>query len=455
MNRREFLAMAAGSLLPTKSAIAQESAKADITLRIGPLDLEIAPKRVIKTIGYNGSVPGPVLRMTEGRPVTIDVFNDSAAPELVHWHGLFIPSNVDGSMEEGTPMIAPKGHQRYSFTPRPAGTRWYHTHTFAGRNLKKASYTGQFGVLLIDSAEDRGAYDQEVILALHGWDPYMTSMDDGSLEVAYRWHTINSHCLGSGEPVRVKQGQRVLFRIVNASATGSHRLALSGHRMTVVALDGYAVPTPHAVDVIDLAPAERADVLVEMNQPGVWILGEVDEKTRQSGLGIVVEYSDRKEASKWLDPPVSAWDYTVFGKPAAATEADERIPLVFKAKWMGNKWEDHWTINGKEFPHTDTIAVKSGARYRLVFDNQSDDAHPVHLHRHAFELVSVAGKQTAGVMKDVVMCPARKQVEAQFVADNPGPTLFHCHQQFHMDFGFMALMEYDGAKAPAASMRHA
>jgi FtsP/CotA-like multicopper oxidase with cupredoxin domain len=58
-------------------------------------------------------------------------------------------------------------------------------------------------------------------------------------------------------------------------------------------------------------------------------------------------------------------------------------------------------------------------------------------------------------MKDVVMCPARKQVEAQFVADNPGPTLFHCHQQFHMDFGFMALMEYDGAKAPAASMRHA
>ena len=136
------------------------------------------------------------------------------------------------------------------------------------------------------------------------------------------------------------------------------------------------------------------------------------------------------------------WDYTVFGRPASVPEPDERIPLVFRAKWAGNRWVDHWTINGKEFPKTDPILVRNQGLYRLIFDNQSDDTHPVHLHRHAFELVKVAGKPTAGVVKDVVVVPPRKQVEVQFRADNPGPSLFHCHMQFHMDNGFMALVRY-------------
>ena len=455
MDRRTFvgscLAPGVLSLASNRAACAQEAA-ADYTIHIGAVDVEIAPRRIIKTIGYNGSVPGPVLRMTEGKPVTIDVFNDTATPELVHWHGLFIPPEVDGSVEEGTPAVAPKSHRRYSFTPRPPGTRWYHTHTYAGRNLHKGTYTGQFGLLVVTPRNDAARYDQEVLLALHGWDPYFTSMGDGSLEVSYNLHTVNSHSLGAGEPVRVKQGQRVLFRIANASATGAHRVALAGHRMTVVALDGNAVPTPRSVDAIDLAPAERVDAIVEMNNPGVWILGDTDEKVRRSGLGIVVEYAGRSGDPQWTAvPEMPVWDYTVFGRDGAAAEPDERMPLVFKAKWAGNKWVDHWTINGKEFPHTDPIRVKEGRRYRLIFDNQSDDQHPVHLHRHAFELVNVGGKPTAGVMKDVVMCPPRRTVEVQFVADNPGATLFHCHQQLHMDFGFMAMVEYEGYKMPPMS----
>ena len=103
MNRRDFLAAAGGAYLSSLSCQAQEAGKADFTVRIGAVNLEIAPRRVFKTIGYNGSVPGPLLRMTEGQPVTIDVLNETSTPELVHWHGLFIPSEVDGSAEEGTP----------------------------------------------------------------------------------------------------------------------------------------------------------------------------------------------------------------------------------------------------------------------------------------------------------------------------------------------------------------
>jgi len=86
--------------------------------------------------------------------------------------------------------------------------------------------------------------------------------------------------------------------------------------------------------------------------------------------------------------------------------------------------------------------VHQGRRYRLIFDNQSDDAHPLHLHRHSFELTKVKGKSSSGIKKDTVMVKRGSQVEVDFVADNPGASLLHCHQQLHMDFGFMTLVKY-------------
>ena len=439
MNRREFLALTAAP------AFAQQS-KPDATLRIAPVELEIAPGKIVKTVGYNGSSPGPLLRFPEGRPVTIEVHNQTSIPELVHWHGLWIPSSVDGSMEEGTPMIPARGVARYTFTPKPAGTRWYHTHTMAGRNLNRASYTGQFGFFYIDAKEEPGAFDAEVFLALHGWDPYFTTMGDeeGGLEVAYKHFSINSHALGHGEPIRVKPGQRVMFRILNASATDYHRLGLAGHSFQVVALDGNRVPAPTLMEAIELGPAERVDAIVTMNHPGVFILGEIDDKIRAAGLGVVVEYAGRSGEPQWSLPGPWRWDYTKFGTAAESAAVDSTIPMVFKQKFAGSRWVDHWSVNGAEFPKSKPIRVEANKRYRLVFDNQSDEAHPVHLHRHSFELTKVAGVETRGVMKDVVVVPARKQIEADFVANHPGPTLFHCHQQMHMDYGFMAMIEYSG-----------
>jgi len=422
------------------------SPKADITIRISPVEIEVAPRKIIKTTGYNGSAPGPVLRLREGQPVTVDVFNETKIPELVHWHGLFIPSEVDGSEEEGTPIVPSGGVRRYSFFPRPSGTRWYHSHVHAGRDMKRATYTGQFGFLYVEPKEEPGQYDAEVFLALHGWDPYLSSQGgDGSLDAVYPVYSINSHALGSGDPVRVKEGQKVLFRILNASATQQHRIALPGHKFKVVSLDGNAVPVAREVDVIEMGPAERLDAVVMMNQPGVWTLGEVDDQVRNAGLGIVVEYANHSEAPGWAAAANTPWDYTTFGREAETPEpAGGVVPLVFRKKFAGNRWVDHWTINGKSFPKTDPIRVRANYRYRLRFDNQCDEANPVHLHRHTFELTRFAGKATAGVMKDVIVVPAKKQVEVDFTADNPGPTLFHCHQQLHMDYGFMTMVQYEG-----------
>jgi len=449
MERRKFLVLLgtpayAGLVRCLSFHCTSDNSKADVTIRISPVEIEVAPRRIIKTTGYNGSAPGPVLRLREGQPVTVDVFNDTKIPELTHWHGLFVPSEVDGSEEEGTPMVPPGGVRRYSFVPRPSGTRWYHSHVHAGRDMKRATYTGQFGFLYIEPKAEPGQYDAEVFLALHGWDPYLSSQgEEGSLDVAYPIYSINSHALGSGEPVRVKEGQRVLFRILNASATEQHRIALPGHKFKVVSLDGNSVPVQREMDVIKMGPGERVDALVMMNQPGVWILGEVDDRVRNAGLGIVVEYANRSEAPQWTAPANTPWDYTIFGRDAETPEpVGGAVPLVFRKKFAGHNWVDNWTINGKSFPKTDPIRVRSNERYRLRFDNQSDEAHPVHLHRHTFELTRFAGRATAGVRKDVIVVPAMKQVEVDFTADNPGPTLFHCHQQLHMDYGFMTMVQY-------------
>jgi FtsP/CotA-like multicopper oxidase with cupredoxin domain len=247
----------------------------------------------------------------------------------------------------------------------------------------------------------------------------------------------------------VREGQKVLFRILNASATLQHQIALAGHQFTVIALDGNPVATPRPVDVLSLGPAERVDAVVSMDAPGVWILGEIDDMIRNRGLGIVVEYENRNDQPRWVAPAKSSWDYTIFGHsaanssetPGAAQEQAELIPLVFQRKFSA-KFLEHWVINGKEFPKGDPIMLRVNRRYRLRFDNRSDDDHPVHLHRHTFELKNIAGKNTTGVLKDVVVVPSQKTVEVEFLADDPGATLFHCHNQMHMDFGFMAMFRY-------------
>jgi FtsP/CotA-like multicopper oxidase with cupredoxin domain len=415
---------------------AASGSAADITLRIGEITHELAPGRTVRTLAYNGQTPGPVLRAPAGRPVVVDVFNASKDSDLVHWHGLHIPPDVDGAHEEGTPPVPSRGQRRYVFTPEPAGTRWYHSHNSAGRDFRRGTYSGQFGIFIVEPPHDPGGYDLEVPLLLHEWGAFWVEKD---MDVGYKLFSVNGKMLGNGEPVKVRPGQRVLFRVVNASATLAHRLALPRHQFHVLALDGNAVPSPKKVPVLDLGPGERIDALVEMTSPGVWIMGSTDENRRAAGLGIVIEYGDARGPARWFPAPAALWDYTLFGDERTPAQPDGRVPMTFKEVPSSHRW----TINDKSFPHTVPIRVKTGQRYRWLFDNQSADPHPVHLHRHTFELIRVADKPTGGVMKDVVMVPAWKEVEVDVSAVNPGPTLFHCHQQFHMDSGFMVMMLYE------------
>jgi FtsP/CotA-like multicopper oxidase with cupredoxin domain len=446
MNRRRFMAEAGAALTGAafaRVAPAWAQGAPDVKLDIAPLELEIAPGKIIHTVAYNGHVPGPLIRWAEGKPIAIDVVNRTDIPEIVHWHGLWIPSGEDGSMEEGSPMIASGATLRYAFTPRPSGFRWYHTHTTAMRDLKRATYSGQFGCFYIEPRSDAGGYDQEIFLTLHDWNAYMGGSGDSSMEAAYEYSTVDGRMLGFADPLRVREGQRVLLHILNASASLVHWLALAGHEMTVVAMDGNPVPKPGPMRAIRLGPAERIDVVVTMNQPGVWILGETRAQFRKMGMGIVVEYAGQRGKPAWVEPPETLWDYRPFANALAVSEVpDEVIPLRFESKFHGQGAFDSWMINGKSYPHTDPIILRQGKRYRLQMTNHSADDHPLHLHRHTFEVTSVDRMPLSGLNKDVVVAPGNATTEVDFTANNPGSTLFHCHNQTHMDFGFMTLFRY-------------
>jgi FtsP/CotA-like multicopper oxidase with cupredoxin domain len=439
--------------------------KADYTLRIAPVTVELDRSHILSTTGYNGTAPGPVLRMREGKSVSVDVINDTDTPEFVHWHGMLIPAEVDGTDEEGSPLVPPHGRRRFQLTPGPAGSRWYHSHAMAMDDLHKGSYTGQFGFVFVEGGDDSGHYDQELFLALRDWEPFFTAAmedddddthdgpllekpptlnaDPNGLEVGSMTYSINDKALGSGEPLRVREGQRLLIRFLNASAIENRRIALAGHKMKVIALDGNPVPTPQTLDSIFLGAGERIDVVVEMNHPGIWILGSTEKMVREAGLGVVVEYAGQHRQPQWIDPPKSRWDYTVFGTETSSSPVPQQtIEMIFEKIPRGAGKFNTFLINGKPYPHEREFVLQQGTRYRLIMRNRTDDAHPMHLHRHLWELADVNGKKTAGVIKDTVVVPYYGRATVDFTANQPGLTLFHCHIQQHMDYGFKALFRY-------------
>jgi FtsP/CotA-like multicopper oxidase with cupredoxin domain len=482
-DRRQLLQFGgAAALLPISACSRRGStrapaAKADYAIRIADSKVEIAPGVDITTTTYNGQFPGPLIRLQEGREAVVDIHNDTVRPEQLHWHGQKLPVDVDGSQEEGTPFIPGHGSRQIAFVPGPAGYRFYHTHVIAGSDLAAGQYSGQVGPVYIAPHHEPGAYDREVFLTLKEFEPSLSqggdmAMDflagtqdaglkrtgeaamDASLkagaphgyEVGYKHFTINGRKLGAGEPIRVKAGERVLFHVLNGSAGEIRSLALPGHTFQVVALDGNPVPNPASVPVLWLGTAERICAIVEMNHPGVWVLGDTSDDDRGNGMGIVVEYAGSTGQPKWEKPPNAKWDYGRFARAGASPAApDEIFDLTFAKDNAALKGFNRWTINGVAFDDgqmTPMFKLQKGKRYRLRMANASDDIHPIHLHRHSFELTRIAGRQTAGILKDVVMVGGYQRAEVDFIADNPGRTLLHCHQQLHMDFGFMSLFDY-------------
>ncbi len=491
------LALGGRTLLAGPSGAAQRAASGGargIHLEAHEVSWELAPGKVLKAMAYNGRIPGPEVRVKEGERVRVVLKNALGEPTTIHWHGVDVPNAMDGVPGVTQKPVQPGETFVYEFEAHPAGTRWYHTHFSEHRQLD----LGLYAPLIIEPAEpDPFPFDREYTLVVDDWatgtgasvarttegtagsrggmggmmGSMMRGMMGGGMgrmmegmmgrggmggmmgpdrEHAYDTMTINGKAYPATRPLKVKRGERVRLRLINASADHTHVLRLAGHDLRVTHTDGNPLVAPVEVDAVPIAPSERYDVVFVADRPGAWLLSCAVSGHAHAGEQVIVVYEGR-EADKPIAPEegiggLSLWRYDlgrgreILPRP---TGRERSFELTLSGGMMGS---DVWTINGKRYPDTEPLRVQRGDRVRVVFNNMSMEAHPMHLHGQSFKVLAVNGRRLgAPIVKDSVdVEPHMGSVDVEFTAHNPGDWFLHCHKPMHMEGGMIVLARIAG-----------
>ncbi|MBT9282062.1 MAG: multicopper oxidase family protein [Hydrogenibacillus schlegelii] len=436
----------------------------------------------------NGRFPAPEIRATEGDRLIIDVVNRTDAPLTFHWHGVHTPPAMDGVPFVSQEPIPPGETFVYSFIAAPRGTRWYHAHVDEVRQIP----LGLFGPFIIDppAGEAEGRPEEsggrpweaeaEAILMLHtlGPDPEnnpVGALTEGSGPVGGMGgmmggpgrmggmvrmggmgggvppnllYLVNGLPAASFPPLRVPEGGRLRLRLINASATEPFWLEAPGAHFLVDHVDGNALPEPVPFGDLFLAPAERIDAWLVAGRSGTFAIRS--KIPGQEALRISVEVakadgesitpSDRGGGSH-LPGTAESWSYWALagGAGTALPAVDRVVPMVLS----GGMMTPVWTINGEAYPRVTPTRIGAGERVRLELFNHSMVDHPMHLHGHTFWVTSIQGVPLRRpIPKDTVNVRPMERMTIDFVANNPGRWLFHCHQLVHMEQGMATLIDY-------------
>ena len=416
---------------------------------------------------YNNQVPGPELRVREGDLVRVIFTNNLPESTTIHWHGVNVPTSMDGVPDISQPPVPPGGTFTYEFIATPAGTRWYHAHFAEHKQLQLGLYAP-----LIIAPRDEGTRDaRDYTITFGEWSPDalhpdhnqpnggMGSMMGGDMmstpddqNVIF---TVNGKASPAASPLLVRQGERVRLRFINASAMQKHVIRLKGHTMKITHVDGNPLSPPREVDAIEIGAGERYDVEVPANNPGVWALHCVRPGHAERGLKTLVRYEGAADESHESADTRSTggfrvWPDAILSQRQTAgktTRPDKQFRLTLSGGMMmggmmGGDDANTWTINGKTYPDTDPLIVKQGDRVRVRLFNMSMEDHPMHLHGHSFAVLQYDGRPFTPMVRDTLTVRHMESYDVEFVADNPGTWFFHCHNAEHMEGGLITLVKY-------------
>lgn len=273
----------------------------------------------------------------------------------------------------------------------------------------------------------------------------MGGMMGDSQQPTYDTMTINGKAYPATQPLKVRRGERVRLRLINASADHTHVIGLAGHRLKVTHTDGNPLVQPVEVDAVPIAPAERYDVIFLADRPGAWFLHCTEPGHAGAGEQVLIVYEGH-EADKAQAPVegvtgLRLWRYNlgqgrdILPQPSGQ---ERTFDLTLSGGMMGS---DIWTINDKRYPNTDPLRLRKGDLARVRFRNMSMEAHPMHLHGQSFKVLAMNGQRlSAPIVKDTVDVEAHMgSVVVEFTAHNPGDWFFHCHKPMHMEGGMITL----------------
>ena len=389
---------------------------------------------------YNGTTPGPTLRVHQRDLVVVHLLNHLAVGVTIHWHGVAVPNSADGVAGLTQDAVKPGQSYTYRFVAKDPGTYWYHSH----QESFEQTGNGLYGMLIIEPAHPVVHDDIDANFALHTWNGMLVfNMSKGT-------QTLNA-----------RPGQWIRLRLLNTD-NAPHQLVLLGTSFLVASLDGHDLngPTPLTRVPISIDAAQRYDLRFQMPSSGtVALLTGDDNGHYQTTPSVLVGQGSNLHLLLPL-PSISqnVFDFTTYGHPAANVispsshfDVTYTIQLGFTFGFSNMRPGPVFTLDGKTFPNTPTLIVKTGQLVKLRFVNDAiGGIHPMHLHGHTFTVLTRNGRALSGssVRLDTLSVAPHETYEVAFYADNPGLWMIHCHNLFHANHGMDMMLAYPNISTP-------
>jgi FtsP/CotA-like multicopper oxidase with cupredoxin domain len=466
---------AASTILSTYRPLTAEAAPTrDFKLRSAHGQAQLVPEQYGKTPVwcFNGSVPGPEIRIKQGDRLRVAVENGLSEETTVHWHGIRLPHNMDGVPHLTQKPIGPGETFVYEFDAVDAGTYWYHPHQRSFEQVGR----GLYGPLIIEEREPI-AVDRDVTWVLDDWRLEASaaiSDDFGNMrDMSHNGRIGNSVTINGRVPENfaVRKGERVRLRLINAANARIFGLDFADHDPLIVALDGQPV-APHAPtdSLVVLGPAMRCDLIIDIARP-TGSRTEVIDRFYEGGEYRLIDlvYGDTALRERAPDSPV-ALPANPLVEPDLAKAT--RHEVTFNGGMMGGmvmrdmdrgmgpgmdgmgpgmgdmREMMHsgkiWFINGvASTGHVmdPMLTLARGESTVIAMTNVTAWHHPMHLHGHSVRVISRNGQPTRHrEWQDTVLMAPKEQVDIALVADNPGDWMFHCHILEHQASGMMGVI---------------
>lgn len=462
MQRRAFLKAGAASLLYgtfsgcTKISTRPQGPTFRLTAAPGETRFLPGQTKPARVLQYNGSTPGPILRLPQGVESSIAFHNGLDEATTVHWHGLRIDNAMDGVPKLTQAAVPPGGDFTYRLTPPDAGTYWYHTHHRSWSQMAM----GLSGVMIIEENEPPYV-DQDIVCALDDWRLKPSGeLHTESLRSIHDWShdgrmgnfiTVNGQ-LNPG--FEVSHGERVRLRLVNVANARIMQVVIKQPDIHVVAIDGQPVtPFRPEANIVTLAPSQRIDLIIDLS-------ADAGEK---SPIGLYIgehaygiahfRFSQPIKREQALDTPIQL---PMNPQNRITLPAEfKKVPLRMQGGAMGHMAGAHyqgrdmsihdlveqhnqmWAFNGVAgLPAKPLFSVPRGTPISLEINNDNNWPHAMHIHGHHF-----IHNRFPGIWHDTSLFAPGEKGSMKFIADNPGKWLIHCHIVEHMAGGMVTWFE--------------
>jgi FtsP/CotA-like multicopper oxidase with cupredoxin domain len=463
MDRRNFLRAGGLAIIATSVAnrLSASEPNQSFTLRAAPSKTNIVGPDFEATDvwSFNGEIPGSPIRIPLGSPLRVDVENQLSEPSAVHWHGIRLPNAMDGVAGLTQKAILPTESFHYSFTPPDAGTFWYHSHVNAYEQVGR----GLYGPLIIEETVPP-VVDRDLVWMIDDWrllkDASISDDFGAGHDMSHGGRIGNVSTINGKfrDVVKVRSGERIRLRLINAANARVFSLAFKDLDPTIIAIDGQSLTPYKPTGPIVIGPAGRVDIILDMT-------GKPESKSvvQDSGYRDVFDlthfvYEDAPLRENLLESSIALPPATL-PEPDLSNTVNQPVVIaggamgglqkaMLNGEWLGLREIAQqgyvWAINdvvANKLDMPPLIDVPRGTSVRLTLSNETAFPHPMHLHGHHMKILSIDDNtlsETKWVDSPLLM--PNQKMELAFVADNPGDWLFHCHALEHHAAGLGALV---------------